>query len=534
MKSYSEFKYVVRWRYLDSLDSIRYSKYDLKIRKSVKEELVSQAKMEIAVSILMGNGIIFPSNQLIDSFGFLYIVSKMIQAFKYYSSKNYDLFFPMRFGFYDYRNDTGGQSIIKDPFALAAHLFKKDGIAGRQYYELSAWPNLIDNRADWAKELANKCISIPEKYIGNDDDEPLLAQALIQVLWFFNDRPKLIKPIESTAVNRMTMFKYVSTLTPKIIENDKFLLRILKPSESVVFDDRKNKLDSIVDIFRKLRPITIIVNGEEKSIIDNRSEIRKELWKNENLYFQGTVDSVDEQRSGVLSIIDSIYNFSSFLGVHARQDCHTDSMNEKPGWGYDELAFALGQWIRGKYTQNIVGKTNDITTTMDSYISPTPGDFGWEIDRFPEFWKNFFDFQRSEDWQGSLKTYTEQLWIFESEKNKYVNSPVEDRTGIWKKRLLNIAKEYEGRRYDHIGVINKFLDKSDFVINIDETKNTTELIHQNADKKILGRIQLENFGENPLLTKQEKNALHAEISASQEITEKGEVAEFGQEGSWII
>ncbi len=88
---------VLKWRYLDSLDSVRYSKTYLVIREADKPARVSHASIEVSATILMGNGLIVPVNQLIDSFGFLRIASEIIKVATAYEGKGKHVFLPFKY-----------------------------------------------------------------------------------------------------------------------------------------------------------------------------------------------------------------------------------------------------------------------------------------------------------------------------------------------------------------------------------------------------------------------------------------------------
>jgi len=512
---------LVRWRYLDSLDSIRYSKEDLSIRKSLKNIRLNQAEIETGASILMGNGILVSVNQLIDSFGFLQIASKSIPVMDSYLSKGHNVFFPIRFAFYDYSHEPEGGSHLIDPFLLASYLFKKDGLEGRKYFELSAFPNLNPRRKDWAEQLENHCLFIPENLIEEADDEPDLAEHLITVLSFFNRHREFIKNVPSSTGIREEMVRYFSFFREEQIEKDNYLMKVLNHSNPEEYHNRLMKLKKIAEVFAKLE--AKLFNG--KSIIDNRSEIRKQFRDNEEEYFENNLDSIDEQKMGVLAVFDSIYNFATFQATEAKQDNQTEPMISDKKWGFDELAFSLGQWARLRYAKIHNQYPNDLSTTLDSYIKPRKEDSDWVAEDFKPFWQNFFDFQCADTWNLSLVKYIEQLTIFEKEKVEFDSLPNEHKTNQRKIKLLDKSKYYELARLNHISIVNKFLDAEKYKIEINEKTDKTELIMFNEAGEVLSRIQIEDFGENPLLSREEKSILQAEATAF-EISNKGNTSEY--------
>ena len=77
---FSKISKIMKWRYLDSLDSTRYSQTEFVHQSAPRKLRIEQATIEMIATMLMGNGIIVPNNQLIDSIGFLRIASTMIEV----------------------------------------------------------------------------------------------------------------------------------------------------------------------------------------------------------------------------------------------------------------------------------------------------------------------------------------------------------------------------------------------------------------------------------------------------------------------
>lgn len=138
----------MKWRYLDSLDSTRYSKTEFINQGAPRKLRVEQATVEMIATMLMGNGIIVPNNQFIDSIGFLRIASSMIDVAVKSGKKS--LFIPILYANYDYSHEKTGGPHLRDPFLLAAYLFNKDG------FELSSFPELGERRREWATCLSKK------------------------------------------------------------------------------------------------------------------------------------------------------------------------------------------------------------------------------------------------------------------------------------------------------------------------------------------------------------------------------------------
>ena len=90
---------------------------------------------------------------------------------------------------------------------------------------------------------------------------------------------------------------------------------------------------------------------------------------------------------------------------------------------------------------------------------------------------------------------------------------------------MDKSKYYELARLNHISIVNKFLDAEKYKIEINEKTDKTELIMFNEAGEVLSRIQIEDFGENPLLSREEKSILQAEATAF-EISNKGNTSEY--------
>ncbi len=517
-----EFGRVIKWRYLDSLDSTRYSNTFLVDEEVDKPKCVEQASIEVSATFLMGSGITVPANQLIDSFGFLRIASEIIKAATMYKNKGKNIFFPIKYAFFDYgheKNLGGGPHLI-DPFLLAAYLFDKDGDEGRKYFLLSAWPKLGKRRRKWAEALRKRPMAIPTELIKDDDVyEPQLSEDLIRVLSFFDINRDFIIDAAKTTDIREEMVRYISNLTLEEIKSDEYFMDILDVEGSSVYEKRLTKVLEIVNVFNKLEKKEI--NGIK--IIDNRSDIKDELVNSEGEYFEGDASTINESRNGVLKTINSIYNFSAFKSTYADQDNHTEHLKDDDKWGYDDVAYALGQWVREKHEISNAVSKDELSSTQDAYIKPEVSDPSHITGSFDNFWENFFNFQLEGKWSSSLLAYIAQLKRFEDTKNKYFHTAPKERDSI-EDDLLNEAEKYIDVRQEHIRIVNSFLEREKYKIIHDE-HNKESLVHYSSKGKIDSYIQVEDFAENPLLTKQEKGAIQAR-KITEEITVKSRTAKF--------
>jgi|GEM_PF-7110653 len=513
---YLDVKRKMKWRYLDCLDSTRYSPTEFVDHGAPKQLRLEQASLEVIVTFLMGNGIIVPNNQLIDSVGFLRIASELIEVATDYVNQGKSVFVPMKYANYDYSHEATGGPHLRDPFSVAAYLFDKDGENDHGYFELSAWPELQSRRRDWAKALRSKALGVPPNLIKHQYEHQL-EEDLFRVLNFFSNNPSLIIDAASTKGIREFMTSSVASLSKDVFETDGFFLNILSGQGASEYNKRLSRLVDIVGVFRKLR---------EKGILDNRTEIRKELTANEAEYFDGIQGFVDAARVGVLKTFNSIYNFSGFKGTRAKQDNQTEPVKMDDEWGYEEAAFALGQWARENYEEAHKGidATQDISSNQDSFVDRQVLGASFPSHRINQLWENFFDYQRSKEWETSLYKYFGSLVSFESAKNEYDRLDESDRTARRAESLMDTAIRYEEHRNHHIEVVNGFLPNN-YVIQIIDEK--AWLLGFDSKGRLVSKVQVEDFAEHATLSKKEKGSLYAKKKA-QNISTKGRTAEYGE------
>jgi len=162
------------------------------------------------------------------------------------------------------------------------------------------------------------------------DDEPVLAESLLQVLSFFNRNREFITQVPPITPVRETTVRYFADLDLEQIENAPYLFEILQCAEAEEYNERLAMLKTIVHIFKVLKDKQIA----GKTIIDNRSAIRDKLShaENEEIYFGADSASPGEVRLGVFAIADSIYNFSAFVSARAVQDAQTEPVKIDTQW----------------------------------------------------------------------------------------------------------------------------------------------------------------------------------------------------------
>lgn len=499
----------MKWRYLDSLDSLRYSPKELIDRGESRILRVEQASAEVIATILMGNGIVIPNNQLMDSVGFLRIASDIIRGAAKYIGEGKNVFMPLRYANYDYSHEPAGGRHLRNPFLLTSYLFAKDGKDGRNFFELSAWNRMAFLRKEVAVVLADQGPAIPSKYLF-DPAEAQLAEDLIRVLNFFAMNPHLISEAAGIKNVREEMILLIAALSKEKVEQDSYFTHVLGETSSGAFTE---KLSRLWDIIKVIRNTTI--DGS----FDYRGTIREKLDDLNSKYFDGILGEPSSVRDGVLITVNSIYNFSGYLSTRAKQENQTEMMKIDGAWGYDEAAFALGQWARINYekTHLDVTATNDISSNQDSLM---PTDIVVPADDASELWNNFFDYQRSGTWDTSLNYYINSLIVLESKKKA--------EKSIFKTEELHDARErYEDRRNKHISVINEFLATNYKYRNykIELEANKAVLVCSDLQGNLISKIQIEDFGENVMLTKEEKIAYYAAEPAIN-ATSKGSIADY--------
>jgi hypothetical protein len=78
----------------------------------------------------------------------------------------------------------------------------------------------------------------------------------------------------------------------------------------------------------------------------------------------------------------------------------------------------------------------------------------------------------------------------------------------------------------HINLVNKFLP-TNYKIKFD-SKNNKTLLKCYREKTTISKIQIENFAENALLSKEERSAIYIAEVTPRNVTYKGRTAEFGE------
>ena len=512
------FDKVLRWRYLDSLDSIRFSKEDLTIKPIDLQDVLDEACYSVMATILLGNGIIFPVNQLIDSFGLLRILSEVIKIIESNEKKGRSVYFPFKFSFYNYQHEEEGGDHLQNPFLLAAYLFKKDGANGRTFFELSAWPNLDPERR---QKLANYLIEQkplpPPHFCHEEDHEEKLFEDLFRIIGFFNQRRTYIEKARPNKDIRTEMLQNIAKLSINQITTDSFLQKALCIETQEIFDQRLSLVTQAASIFKLI---------DTDGFIDNRSKIRRAFRENSGRYFSGDGKQRLDQRIGMNAIVDSIYNYASFIGTRAKQVRHSLFMEKDVVWKYDELAYTLGNWARNQYlAHNPI--TNPLAAPTDANIDYHPSQSNWIDATHDHFWEQFFDSFQDQSWLSAIKDYSQSLSEYEIAHRSFFDAPIDVNK---KKILLEQAKIYRDKRITLISLINYKFSNSHFKVVIDEEKNVTHLVNFDQNGRVQSKIQIEDFSKDPILSAETIIGIHSNEIAS-DISTKGDTTNYE---SWFI
>ena len=512
-----DYFHLMRWRYLDCFDSIRYSQKEFVTFGTPYQFRVKQASNEFLVALLMGNGICVPNNQLLDSKGFIKIASGLLKVASDYKRSGKKVFVPLSFAVFNY----GVDEIGNDPYKLASYIFNKDGTESKGYFELSAWPEIdkdFKRRQEWAKAFQNR-IMVDETFI--QPNEVSFLVDLLRILNYFAENRGMIIEAASTKNIREKMTLSISCLFNKSIKEEVFFEKDVNMKNDIDIEEKTKKINDIVKIFKKI---------EENGILDNRSSIRENLTSKME-YFEG-IDGIDNDieqlRIGVLKTFNSIYNYSGYKSTKVKQDSQTEMMDLDDIWNYDEAAFALGQYAREKYEESIKGKNaiNDISSLQNSYIGSDVSELVSAPDENEEIWGGFFEYQRSELWNTSLLNYARSLNNFEKAKNQYDRLAQSEKTITGLRKVLEKAKMYSEYRIKHIELVNSILPEEN-KIKFD-SEGIAFLERRDEQGKTISKIQIENFAEFPEFTKREIGQLFA-LEPFLNVTIKGRSAEYGED-----
>jgi len=511
--NFDQLKDSMKWRYLDSLDSTRYSPKEFIDEGAIVPQRLEQAEIELAATMLMGNGIVVPNNQLMDSVGYIHIISSLIEKAQEYTNNQMQVFIPIRWAKFDYKLGDA----VKDPFNLVAAIFDKDGKEDHGYFELSSWQNLVYKRREFAEYLRNRA-PLQSSFFDTVYEKKLAAE-LLTILRFFKDSNSFHnRPAADIQGVRDQLTDSIADLTDMTINSDPFFLKMLENDDSSVQNQKIEAINSIITVLKRVK------TNVDPNIRSDRTIIRQVLVEKPEVYFANLPVLPVTIRKGVLKTINTLYNFSNFISTDAEQDHQTEPMEKDTIWGVDEASFALGQWARYQYIKKGHGEkaTHDISTTQDTYVDPNIVSFS--DPKKKTIWDKFFYCQRDFSWITSMTRYMNSLRYFENAKRDYLNNK-DLQNEKNQAQLSAIKEEYQICRSRHIEKVNELLGYNNYKIM--EIEDKAYLICKSTRGEIESKIQIEDFSENQLLTSEEISALYSGQIADENTTNKGITGEFG-------
>jgi hypothetical protein len=408
----------------------------------------------------MGEGIVVPNNQLIDSLAFLDVASQLI---KYAKKTNKLQFLTLRACLFNSDN----------PYEVASKQFGNIGRVEKNHddrFVLSGWPFLDNNysrRTKWKEKLALGQ-PIPTTRDFTEPEEIPIVEQLNIVLEYFNspDGRANVKPAGSTKQVRIDEIHKVANLS--VSEIDELLMDLDITNRQI--------LDDIISLVKKLN--NNIPDIDVRSNIVNALRLQGASNKLNPLYFE-KVAYPDETHRGVLSFVDSIYNYASGIGVNADLISHTARASAQDKETPAFYALALWAGLTNKREKNFVlNKPNGL-------IVPSGLQWNKMIERkdimefiakkgFP--WEIIFEATTEPAWNMSLNSYLKALYGYHHPSDQ---SSLKDAEKIYldeRLRHLEHAKDKIPYRYYRI--------KSDEIqIVIDELNKQTEIEVVSTEEK---------------------------------------------------
>ncbi len=320
------------YKYLDSLDSVRFKDY----ASARVNGAQLHAYADFFLSLLMGEGIVVPNNQLVDSLAFLDVASQLIQHAKRTNKLQY----------LNLRVSLFGSS---DPYEIASAIFGKIGSAEKKHedrFVLSGWPHLdkdYTRRKKWKEILAlQKALPTTREFA--HPDEINFVEKLNTVLGYFasEDGRWNVRAAQPNKQVRIDEINQIANLGMKDIEVlvsdlDAKTTNILVETISIV-----NKITkSVPDFDIRSNIINALVLPDESTL------------KLNPVYFEKPNHSL-ETYHGVLSVIDSIYNYASGFGVNAELIGHTAKASLQDTNTPSFYALALWTRLTNKTEKNFV------------------------------------------------------------------------------------------------------------------------------------------------------------------------------------
>ena len=393
MRINQEIKKLTPYKYLDSLDTVRFRDPET----SILEGSQLHAYGDFFMALLMGEGIVVPQNQLVDSLAFIDVASQLID---FAQKEKKTIYLNLRASLFSSTN----------VFELASKIIGNIGTDENNHVDrflLSGWPHLDEDygrRKKWSQRLLQGLtIPLETEYIY--PDEEIFVRKLNTILEYFAgpDGRVNINTALPTKTIRVNEIHQVSNLTEGDLEE---LLRDLSA-------DNARTIIGTVAVIKKL--------VESVPEIDFRSKVLNALvltdGKSLNPFYFDKVDNPQDVYSAVLSVVDSIYNYSTGIGVNADLISHTAKATYQDT--QTPSIYGLATWARltNKVQNNFVLSTPNgliVPSSIEwSKLVHTKSAMNFLLSKnFP--WDTFFEATTEPSWRKSLLEYLRSLQNFQT------------------------------------------------------------------------------------------------------------------------
>lgn len=424
------------YKYLDSLDTVRFRSPS----RSISEGRWLHAYADFFLSLMMGEGIVVPNNQLIDSIPFIDVASQLIETART-SKKIHHLKLRAR--------------IFKanSAFEVAEQNFGNIGKVENNHedrFVLSGWQHLdenIERRKKWAAIFKDK-LPLPayDSTFFYDDTEYEFAKKLYAVLSYFDSPEGEWNRYTDALPNRVIREREIQDIGYMDEKSQELIFKDLDESTIKI-------LSGVVSVFGKL-----LANNVR---IDRRSDIMNvlripETKKLNPKYFEN-IENPEIVEESALTIVDSIYNYSSGYGTRSDLISHT----EKAGSSGSITPAVLGLAVLDRLT-NRIERGDYVLQMPDGVISPHSVRWAKILENKEKMktllderfsWGTFFQATIIEpDWRQSLYEY---LTAFEKFRNSSGNSSQDFEKPYLGERLRHMYKSRHAISDQYIQIVDE-------------------------------------------------------------------------------
>lgn len=434
------------FKYLDSLDSVRFKDFETKQTNGAQ----LHAYADFFLSLLMGEGIVVPNNQLIDSLAFLDVASQLIQ----YAKKTNKLqFLTLRASLFNSDN----------PYEVASKQFGNIGTEEKIHedrFVLSGWPYLDSDyprRSKWKERLALGQPIPTTRDFTHPVEVPIVEQ-LNAVLEYFSTPDGKVN-IKHARPNKQVRINEIYQIASLSVSQMEELLSDLDIKSSQILIDTISVVNKLTNNINDVDVRSNIVNA---LVLPGASD------KLNPIYFEKTKYPTETHR-GVLSIIDSIYNYASGYGVNADLIGHTAKANAQDMETPSFYALALWTRLTNKREKNFV------LNTPNGLIVPSGIQWNKIIERrdimeyiakkkFP--WDIIFEATTEPGWRMSLNSYLKALHDYHtSDPSNFKDA---------EKRYLDERLKHLGQSQESIPIQYYKIKQNEIQIAIDELRKQIE------------------------------------------------------------